>query len=207
MPSYSFNEVTRIRIEDLSFFLVLLLLSALGVKWLWNVAAKDFSRMPRLNYGRALAMTLLLGLFTVLVLSMISGARELLTPGAWRKQGATYRLNDPANDPLRRKTIAALRSALWAYAKAHEGKFPKDDFDPEMTHETWESASEAGHRYIYNGGQALNGPRKVLAIEPDAFGDERYVLFSDGEIKKVGRVELESAIERAATGNASAQLP
>ncbi len=207
MPSFSFNEVTRIRIEDLSFFLVLLLVSALGVKWLWNLATKDFPRMPRLGYGRALAMTVLLGLAAILVLSMISGARELLTPGAWRKQGTTYRLNDPANDPLRRKTIANLRSALWIYAKAHEGKFPQDDFDPELMHEIWESASEAGHRYIYNGGLTTDGPKKVLAVEPDVFGDERYFLFSNGEIIKAGRKEVEQAIERGEQDRASSQTP
>jgi hypothetical protein len=27
---------------------------------------------------------------------MISGARELMTPGAWEKQGVTYRLADQA---------------------------------------------------------------------------------------------------------------
>ena len=30
------------------------------------------------------------------VLAMISGARELMTPGAWEKHGATYRLKEEA---------------------------------------------------------------------------------------------------------------
>jgi hypothetical protein len=207
MPSFGFDQVTAIRIEDLSFFLVVLLLSALAVKWLWNVTAKDFPKLPRLGYRRALAMTALLGLFTVLVLSMVSGARELLTPGAWRKQGATYRLIDPATESLRKKSITTLRSALWLYAKTHDGKFPQDDFDPELMHDIWESASERGHRYIYNGGLALDGPRKVLALEPDVFGDERYILFSDGEVKKVARVEIERATQRPESTPTSAQLP
>lgn len=207
MPSYSLSDVTRIRIEDLSFFLVLLLLSGLGVKWLWNVATKDIPRLPRLSYGRALAMTVLLGMFTVLLLSMISGARELLTPGAWRKQGSTYRLNDPANDSLRRKTIVTLRTALWSYAKARGGKFPKDDFDPELMHEIWETASEMGHRYIYTGGQALDGSKGLLAAEPDVFGDERYVLFSDGEIRKAASEEIARMLLPNAKEKSAARMP
>ena len=35
---------------------------------------------------------------------MISGARELMTPGAWKKEGFTYKLNDEA-DPA---TLTAL---------------------------------------------------------------------------------------------------
>ena len=34
------------------------------------------------------------GSLFVLVLTMISGARELMTPGAWKKDGITYVLED-----------------------------------------------------------------------------------------------------------------
>jgi hypothetical protein len=34
------------------------------------------------------------GLLFLLILTMISGARELMTPGAWEKHGSTYRLKD-----------------------------------------------------------------------------------------------------------------
>ena len=39
-----------------------------------------------------MAAVVLWGLLFMLVLTMISGARELLTPGAWEKKGATYQL-------------------------------------------------------------------------------------------------------------------
>ncbi len=39
-------------------------------------------------------MVVLWGLLFTVVLAMISGARELMTPGAWEKQGATYRLKE-----------------------------------------------------------------------------------------------------------------
>lgn len=39
-----------------------------------------------------MGLVVLWGLLFIVVLAMISGARELMTPGAWEKQGATYRL-------------------------------------------------------------------------------------------------------------------
>ena len=57
----------------------------------------DFTRLPRLSYSKALAMVVLWGLLFVVVLTMISGARELMTPGAWKKNGITYSVvDDPA---------------------------------------------------------------------------------------------------------------
>jgi len=55
--------------------------------------------LPRLSFGRALAGVILWGLLFFIVLTMISGARELMTPGAWKKDGATYKLaDDPAEE-------------------------------------------------------------------------------------------------------------
>src|SRR5262249_4106450 len=82
MTVYDLNDVARLRLEYISFFTVLLLFCGLGIRFLWNYVAKDFPRWPRLTYGKALCLTGLLSLLMLLVLSMISGARELLTPGA-----------------------------------------------------------------------------------------------------------------------------
>lgn len=92
MPSFSLTDVAKLRLDSISLFLVLLLLGAWGVKALWNALARDFPRLPRMTYGRALGVMTLWGLLFVIVLTMISGARELLTPGAWVKQGLTYKL-------------------------------------------------------------------------------------------------------------------
>jgi len=96
MPSGlgTLSELARLRVESLSFFLAGFFLSALGVKGLWNYLRQDWPRLPRLSYGKALALVTLWGLLFVLVLTMISGARELLTPGAWKAKGLTYELND-----------------------------------------------------------------------------------------------------------------
>jgi hypothetical protein len=98
MTAYDLNDVARLRLEDISFFALMLLLCAAGIRFLWNHVAKDFAGWPRLTFGKALCLTGLLSLLMLLVLSMISGARELLTPGAWRRQGSSYRLTDPASE-------------------------------------------------------------------------------------------------------------
>jgi hypothetical protein len=92
MPTFTLTDLARMRIDAISFFLLVLLLSAWGVQRLWNALAKDFVRLPTMSYKRALGVITLWGFLFVLVLTMISGARELLTPGAWEKNGATYKL-------------------------------------------------------------------------------------------------------------------
>jgi hypothetical protein len=73
-----------------------LLFCGWAVKGLWNVLRRQFPLLPALSYGRALSLVVVWGLLFVVVLTMISGARELMTPGAWRKQGWTYKLADAA---------------------------------------------------------------------------------------------------------------
>ena len=92
MSTFTLTDLARMRIDAISFFLLVLLLSAWGVQRLWNALAKDFVRLPTMSYKRALGVITLWGFLFVLVLTMISGARELLTPGAWEKNGATYKL-------------------------------------------------------------------------------------------------------------------
>lgn len=92
------NAEPHERLQAISLFLLAIALSVFAVKFLWNVVAPDFS-LPRLSIGRALSLVILWGLLFVVVLTMISGARELMTPGAWRKSGLTYTLADPETAP------------------------------------------------------------------------------------------------------------
>ena len=94
MPSYTLSDLAKARLDSISFFIVLLLLLALLVKFLWNYLARDFQKLPKMTYPRALAAVTLWGLLFLVVVTMISGARELMTPGAWEKQGSTYKLKD-----------------------------------------------------------------------------------------------------------------
>lgn len=94
MPVMHLTEMASLRFQTLSFFLVGFLLLSAAVMGLWNGLRRDFPRLPRLGYGRALALVALWGMLFVLILTMISGARELLTPGAWEPHGPIYKLKD-----------------------------------------------------------------------------------------------------------------
>ena len=79
------NDTAMLRLQTISFFLVGLLLCAGAVQLLWNYLRRDFPKLPRLSYGKALAGVLLWGLLFIIILTMISGARELMTPWLTRK--------------------------------------------------------------------------------------------------------------------------
>lgn len=112
---FRLNDSVDRRLQAISFFIFGLLTCAAIVRWLWNYMARDWSALPRLSFGQALAGVILWGLLFFLVLTMISGARELMTPGAWKKQGVTYKLADDgepaelAPSALRRQHLERLR--------------------------------------------------------------------------------------------------
>jgi hypothetical protein len=196
MTSYDLSDTARLRLEDISFFLLLLALCSLGIRALWNGFARDFPRLPRLSWGRAAALTALLSLALLLVLSMISGARELLTPQAWRRQGTGYRLNAEASEPQRRQSLEALRVALFAYAREHGGKFPPHDFVPEIPDKLWQSPDGAGTHYIYASGEKAQTGQSMIACEPPAFGDKRFALLADGQIVKLSSDEIRQRLSQ-----------
>src|SRR5262245_3570352 len=96
----------EVRLQAISFFVVAILLCTLVVWALWSYLRRDLAWMPRLSFGRALAGVLLWGLLAYIVLTMIAGARELMTPGAWKKDQYAYKL---ADDPALTKDIAEQR--------------------------------------------------------------------------------------------------
>jgi hypothetical protein len=103
------TNIAKARIDAVSFFAVGLFGIAWAIRTVWNSLAKDFPRLPRISYWRSLGLMGLWGLLFLLVLTMISGARELMTPGAWKKNGITYQLVEPDNPPARPVEISATR--------------------------------------------------------------------------------------------------
>ena len=101
MPNITLSDAASLRLSGISFFVVLLLASAWGFQKIWNTVRADFPRLPHFTYRRALAFTLLLGLLLNVVLLMIAGTRELMTPGAWEKSGVSYKLKGPPVEPVR----------------------------------------------------------------------------------------------------------
>ena len=91
----------------LSTVVVAMLLATIVLNLSWNALAKS-TTLPALSFGKTAILTVLLGMLFFLVLVMISGSRELLTPGAWQPSGLVSHLTDtPADkpyDPLKIKT-------------------------------------------------------------------------------------------------------
>ncbi len=185
MTVYDLSDVVRLRLEDISFFALLLLIAACGVRLQWNYLARDVKWMPRLSWVKAFSLTGLLGLLMLLILIMIAGARELLTPGAWYRQGVHYRPNDAGSLESRQQSIENLRSALLQYASSHDKRFPPHDYVPEIPSRLWEASDSARTRFIYVGGLSLTQSNAMLACEPLNFGEERFVLFSDGRVQRL----------------------
>jgi hypothetical protein len=194
MTVYGLRDIYRLRLEEISFFIALLLVSAFALKLLWNYAVKGFTILPRINFRQALCLSMLFGFLMLLILTMISGIREVLTPGAWRHQGTSYRLNDSSQEPARRRSLEQLRTALFDYARAHEGWFPPHDFVPQISDKLWESPDQFGSRYIYSGGFTTNNTHFLLAVEPLNFGEPRFVLLASGDIQRMSNKDVEHKV-------------
>lgn len=188
------------RWQALSFFVA----CVLGLSWLvqrlWNALRRDLPALPRLGYPRALSFMLLWGLLFVIVLTMISGARELMTPGAWQKRGWTYRLDVPPAIPAgednraeRRAALEQLRWELWQYAAANDGAFPGQDeavIDPAL----WDVPGWAGLRFLYVPGRTASRAGRLLAFEPEVEGETRWVLLTNGLIGEMRTREIQAAL-------------
>ncbi len=192
MTVYGLRDIYRMRLEEISFFVVLLFACVFVVKFLWNHAFKDSARVPRLKFTQSLCLTTLFGLSTLLVLTMISGIREVLTPEAWRHQGTSYRLNAPTQEPVRRRSLEHLRSALLDYGRSHGGQFPPHDFGAEIHSKLWESPDPDGTRYLYTGGLTTNDTERLLVIEPANFGDRRMGLKVSGQIEFLTPADIDA---------------
>jgi hypothetical protein len=206
MAMPTFTDIARARLDVLSFFLVGYLVLAFVYQWLWNSFARDFSRMPRLSYRGAVGALVVCGLFIYVVLTMISGARELLTPGAWARSGVMYKIREPDRDPkpwletARRTSLERLRAGLWQYAEQHEGKFPTSRDRAEMPQELWRSIDPEGRLLGYVPGAKRDVGAKVIAYEPGSFGATRKVLLSDGTITDVNAEELTRRVREQIQG-------
>jgi len=197
MTVITLTDIARARIDALSFFVVTYLLICWVVKLLWNHLGKTFTALPRLDFRRALGLVFVTGLVFYVVLTMISGARELLTPGAWEKQGVGYRLRENGVVALgkeeRRGRLRDLQSAIWSYAKTHDGKAPPGPFAEGVPSVLWEFPG--GGLYCLMPGVKPGVGRDILIYEPSAAGARRFVLLADGSIEDFAEGELKRRID------------
>ncbi len=202
MSSPQLSDVAKARLDVISFFILVYLLCAVIFRWLWNLLAKDFAWMPPLNFKRSLALLVVAGLFLYFVLTMISGARELMTPGAWAKNGITYKLQTPDSDPkpwldaARKHWMEILRDALREYAGKHDGKLPVHAYANDFNTSLWKGANPEGHWLIYMPGLTFGASTRVLAYEPAAYGAKRWALLTDGTVVQMNGEELDARVRK-----------
>lgn len=185
MTVITLTDIARARIDALSFFLFTYLVIAWVVKLIWNQLAKSFVSLPKLKYLQALGVVFMTGLMFYVVLTMISGARELLTPGAWEKQGTGYRLREdgptPPDKEERRQALRRVQEAIWEYAKANGGNAPASPLVEGIDPALWEFAG--GGLYCLMPGVRPAVGRDILVYEPSSAGGRRFVLIADGSIE------------------------
>ncbi len=187
--------------QAISFFVIVVLLSAWVVQQLWGLLHQTISWLPVLSYSRALSFVLLWGVLFILVLTMISGARELMTPGAWRKQGWTYKLAaadrpaDSSIDPRaeRRLALEKLRTELWRYAATHQGRFPEKG-DPDIDPALWNLPGWPGLQFLLISDREADDGGRLLAFEPEVDGQERQVLLTNGMIGTMRSADIPKAM-------------
>ncbi|MDR0326675.1 MAG: hypothetical protein LBI05_00090, partial [Planctomycetaceae bacterium] len=173
---------------------LLIIVTATILTYCWNRLVKD-STLPRLTHPKAIGFAFLGGLLFFLVLVMIAGSRELLSPGEWRPNGILYKLNTPPEPPVlsagfdpdtlipledspearlavRRENLIRLRSALWKYADENGGNFP--DAIPQTLHVIPVSGG-VKYRYAPHDGA-------FLVLEPDLNEPPRLGLNRQGVI-------------------------
>jgi hypothetical protein len=197
-----FTEIARARFQVISFFLVLYLALAFIYQILWNSLSKDFPKLPRIRYRGALGALAVCGLFIYVILTMISGARELMTPGAWSRSGIFYTIREPEKDPkpwldtARRLSLESLRGVLWHYSEQHGGAFPISRDHGDIPVGDWNSIDPNGLPLVYVPGLKPDTGKDVLAYEPGTFGATRFVLLSDGEIVQMSEDEVNRRLQQ-----------
>lgn len=201
-----------LQIQAISFFLAVFLLSGWLVKVLGNLARRDFPWLPALSYGRSLALVTLWGLAFVVVLTMISGARELMTPGAWRKQGWTYALANARPDETtsrresRQRSLEQLRTSLWQFAATHEGQLPEAD-EPSIETALWDVPGWPGLKFLSVPDCRAETTGRLFVFEPDAEGDERLVLLTNGFIGTMRTAEIKQSLSERRAESSEGTTP
>jgi hypothetical protein len=210
MPTITITDVAntltdpaKMRLESISFFLFCFFGLAFLIQRLWNYLHKDFTFLPRLSYWRSVGVVTVWGLIFVVVLTMISGARELMTPGAWKRDGFTYKLADSKqpeikqtnpSDSERRLKLQTLCHSLRAYVEKH-GEFPSSREEKSIPPDLWDLPGlSTGVQYLYLPPGSMNSTQPI-AFEPEVFGTYRFVLLGDGQVWKMESEELERILQ------------
>ncbi len=203
MPSFSFNDLAEARLEAISFFLLVFLVCALVVRWAWNSLAEVVTTLPPIRFKHALCLVLLASLLLYVVLGLIAGARELLTPGAWEKEGLTYQLavtdldGTPPADSAREDALQRLHLALLSYAESHAGAFPPNPETSGFDTAIWNGNGEDDRRFSYIGWLGTSSQSdRIVAYENDPELDNPMVLTVGGTVHAMNPRALDARLRR-----------
>ncbi len=193
-PELILTELGKRRMEELSFFFVVFLLTAAVVRWLWNYVQVEIPTLPRLTFRRTIAILLLWGMAMTVVLSLISGARELMTPAAWEPNGITHQLKKQPSDEQpqdeRRARLERLRTLLWQHAATHDGQFPSKSASESSADDVWMAQPQGRLKFIYIAGLSAKSEEAILVYEPEIYDDGQYVLMTSGRIAKLSDISV-----------------
>lgn len=181
---------------------ILMVIVAIPIRLCWNalfVPIKTDENEPTakpLSYPQALGVTFLGGCLFLLVLVMIAGSRELLSPGAWIPDGAMSKTlysvereriaqstgtdGQRGIDLLRRDAVVRLRDALMLYIKEHDGRLP-DSIEQSGFGDLWLIPFAAGIQYEYFPTET----ELPLVREPKTLPDNRFSIGRKFEITEV----------------------
>ncbi len=193
------TEVGRQRLEVISFFLLVLIGCAWLVQRVWNSMRREFLVLPRLSFPRAVGVIVLWGLLFVLVLTMISGARELMTPGAWEKVGLTYRLV-PENPPVAAQISARVESIqrLGERLQSWESGRGRADGPGALPDEWLRVDGVEGGRYVHVPAKLIirddpygfDSDTRIWVYGSESVGPERLVLLRNGVVQWMPPAEI-----------------
>ena len=193
MPILVYSDTFGLRRDTFLFFVLGFFILALLVQRLWNSLSRDFTKLPKIRYRSAVGLLMLSGLVFYLLLTMISGARELMTPGAWVRDGYTYRLSMAKQQPeawfdsARQRSIEGLRDLLWQWVARHGNQFPPDMFVEDIPISLWKSTSPNGEFFLYRNPGDQRSPDHVVLLEPPSFDKARLAVMANGEVRRLER--------------------
>lgn len=196
-PQLVVTELGKRRLEEISFFVLCFFLGAAVFRLLWNLVQKDIPWWPRLSYRGTLGLLCVWGCLLTVVLSLISGARELMTPAAWRPTGITYQVAPGGESEIvdlnqreeRSSRLETLRKMLWKYAAEHQGEFPSKAEELKTIPDSyWIAVPGTRLKYIYTPVATALGEFSPLVTEPEFFDDGQLVLKRNGEVISTKRV-------------------
>ena len=224
MPAVTLSDFGANRLIGISTALfVLIIVVATLLMVCWNKLVEG-STWPKLSHPKAIGVAFLAGLFSFLVLVMIAGSRELLTPKAWQPNGILYKIapQEPQISPtvsaaidaeklipiddtpearlaVRREKLAQIRIALWHYADTHNGTFPASlaRLNSHLNSQITNPNPQFHTLPVSGGLQYVYQPEgEFLVAEPDLNEGPRLAINRQGVI-----VSLEVSVEPIANEN------